>query len=1095
MTADEKKEVEALASKILRRYFCDSDVEFLISTFTPDIVWLGGGEMQKAEGAEAVASFFLAGRDELMACRMWDEEYVVVQQAPDVYLCEGRSMLESVQPGTTMRIRQRITFIFRRENGVLKTAHIHNSLPFTAIQPEELFPMETAKKAFQDMQARIGEQDRQIELMLSQLPGGMQICYPDERFSTKWISDGLLSLLGYKDAAAYAEETGDCCEGFILSDDYAAMLSKVAAELEHGDSYSVEYRAMRRDGSILWVRDIGKRFEDADGEEVISCFITDISDRVGREQELWRVSEENARRAHFLLGLYNSVPCGIVQFVTVPVPRILNINRRALEMYGYSEEEYFAGERDPFFFVQAKDLPRVQGAVAGLFQGGGRAAYERELLCPDGRKLWINVIMEKVLNADGIEVVQAIFTDITATKKLRMEREQEQLQENRSLRAAVSSAYQLILRVNLTRDWYDSFSESSYIRPIPRSGKFSELVTEAVSDVVEGYRQDFISTFSPKGLLEHFLTGENEVYLEHPRQGADGLPHWLSLHGIRVEAPDDVTCIIMIKVLDELRAEKARQEQILRDALSAAESANRAKSDFLSRMSHDIRTPMNAIIGMSAIGQLKAGDPGRIQDCFRKIDASSRYLLSLLNDILDMARIESGKMSLECAPFDLAELIEQIDGMIFSQAEEAGITYEVYHTEPLARRYVGDALRINQILMNLLSNALKFTPSGGRIHVRIRECGRERGLSHVEFTVEDSGVGMAPEFIQKVFLPFEQENAGVARNKAGSGLGLSIVFSLVQLMGGAINVTSEKGRGSSFVVTLPLEPADKDQDAEERRKSRELLMGLHVLVVDDDILVGEQVTMIMNGIGAKSLWVDSGFKAVEAVRSAIESGSSYDVALVDWKMPGMDGIETTRRIRELVGPDTTIIIISAYDWSCIETEARTAGADYFISKPLFHFSLCHTLQQLHIGRPSIGEISASPAIPVHTPIRWKDRRVLLVEDNELNMEIARSLLEMRGLQVDGAKNGDIAVRMFAESSAGHYHGVLMDIRMPVMDGLEATRRIRALSRPDASTVPIVAMSANAFSEDKKCAIDTGMNDYLVKPLELDELFATLEKWL
>ena len=1089
MTADEKREVETLASTLLRRYFCDGDVDYLISTFTDDIVWLGGGEWQKAEGAEAVARWFTEAKNDLMACRMWDEEYVTVRQAPGVYLCEGSSLLESVEPGMLMRIRQRITFIFRRENGALKTAHIHNSVPFDAIKPEEAFPIEKAREAFRQLEHRLGEQDRQIELMLRSLPGGMMICYPGTKFTTKWISDGLCGMLGYADREEYRQSTGNSCSGFIFPEDYDAMLEQVDDALSKGDSYSVEYRVATKQGGMLWVLDMGKRYVDQTGETVIGCFITDISDRVRREQEIRRATRDIARQAQFLSHLYNSVPCGIIQFVIEPAPRIININPQALDIYGRSGQD--APVHDPFGAVMLRDLSRIRDMAETLFHNGGRSTYEREVRRGDGSSRWISVIMERLVNADGIQVIQAIFTDITKTKKLQLEREQEQLLENRSLRAAVCAAYELIFRVDLAGDTYETLSEQNYVVRMRPDGTFTEALETAAIGVHPSYRSDFLSIFSVDSLRQRFDRGEKELYYEYRRLGDDGEYHWVSTQCVQVESPDGKIspAILMIKVLDDQRAEKARQEQLLRDALAAAQAANRAKSDFLSRMSHDIRTPMNAIIGMSAIGQLKLGEREQVRNCFSKIDASSRYLLSLINDILDMSRIESGKIVLSHSRFDFAELINQVNAIIYPQAAACGVDYEIYHQEPLQRHYLGDALRINQILMNLLSNALKFTPAGGRISVNIREQSQTGGFAHLEFVIADTGSGMSPEFMQRIFQPFEQENADAARNQVGSGLGLSIVYNLVQLMGGNIDVRSRKGHGAAFTVVLPLQMVSDDAEAEKQRKTSKLLAGLRVLVADDDEIVGEQAVAIMNSIGAESLWVDSGFKAVEAVRAALETGSRFDVALIDWKMPGMDGIETTRRIRRLVGPETTIIIISAYDWTDIEAEARAAGADHFISKPLFRSTLRDTFLRLN-APPRAGNAAG-----------WKPdaalsgKRLLLVEDNEINMEIARSLLEMHGLRIDTAENGQIAVRRFQEAEADPYQAILMDIRMPVLNGLDATRAIRSLPKADAKTVPIIAMSANAFEEDKLLAIEAGMNDYLVKPVELDELFAVLGRWL
>ncbi len=1088
VTADEVEEVRQLASSLLRRYFCESDVEFLISTFASDIVWLGAGREQKAEGFEAVSQWFRAARNDLMPCRMWDEEYTISRLTEECYLCEGRSELESVEPEVAMRLQQRVTFIFRRTGGVLKTVHIHNSVPFDAIKTGEVFPYEAARENYRRLQRLLTEKEQQIELMLHQLPGGMMVCYPDDTFTIKWISDGLYHMLGYDGPDDFKAHTRNCYTGFIHPDDREKMHAGVLEQLAAGDSCNLEYRIVKPDGSVRWVIDLGKRFVDVDGETVISCFVTDITPRVERECQLEKANREISQQASFLSQLYNTVPCGIIQMSIEPDHLIINANRSAWEIYGYTEEEYCHTLNNPFRTVKENDNDWIRQKVDELCNRGGSVFYEREAVKKDGSSCWVSVMMEKLVNHDGIDVIQAVFSDISEVKKLQQEREQERLIENRSLRTAIYTAYQLIIRVNVTQNTYEAISERDYIEEIDPFGYYDVQFAKVVDGVHPVYRDDFSRLFSLAEIGRRFAAGEQEIYMECQKMGRDRRYHWLSVSCIQVDNPysDDVLCILLLKVLDEQRTEKMLQEQVLRDALASAKAANQAKSDFLSRMSHDIRTPMNAIIGMSTIGQLKLDDPERVKDCFAKIDISSHYLLSLINDILDMSRIESGKMVLASDPFDFAGLIGQINTIIYPQTVSNQLTYRIHHVEPLERFYVGDALRINQILMNLLSNALKFTPAGGSIDLSVRESRRTNGFAYLEFNISDTGIGMSPAFLKRLYIPFEQEATDVARNKVGSGLGLSIVYSLVQLMGGTIDVRSEKNRGTTFTVTLPLKLVENDPEEENRRQSLEGLKGIQVLVVDDEQIVGEQTAVILADLGVRSFWVDSGEKAVEAVVRAKERNDRYDVALIDWKMPGMNGVETTRAIRRQVGSEMTIVMVTAYDWNTIEAEAREAGADCFITKPLFQSTLRDVF--LKLGKP----VSRQKNEPDN---RFAGHRFLLVEDNELNMEIARSLMELHGMQVDTALNGKIAVDLFRQAPQSHYSAILMDIRMPVLDGLGATRQIRALPRPDALTVPIIAMSANAFEEDKKQALEAGINDYLVKPVEMSDLLAILDKWV
>lgn len=1088
MTNYEENEIITFADNILKKYFCEGDIDYLISTLSQDIIWLGAGEKQRAEGKEEVSRHFLEGKDDLILCDMWDERYVVSKLGPDYYLCEGESMLEAKpHTGMNMHTRQRVTFIFRRTENCLEAMHIHNSVPLSALGDDELFPVEAAKEAYEKMQEKVIEQNRQIELMMSQLPGGMAVCKMDEHFTVSWISTGLCQVLGCESENGYDSKTQICFRDFIFPEDYEKVRQRVEQAFKEGDHYSIEYRIQRPDGKVLWILDIGKRVEDGD-EPSISCFITDISDRKNQEFKLLKANRDVKRQADFLTQLYNTIPSGIIQLSTEPSHKIYYANRCAWEIYGYNEEDFLRNKRDTFDLILKEENQHYRIIFDGLKCTGDKASYEREGIRKDGTRYWISVYMERLINANGVEVIQAVLNDITENKQLSREREQGQLLENQILRAAIFTAYPLIMKINLTQNTYDCLTTGHFIMQHDAQGAYNEMVDKVHTLIYPSYREEYRRTFERAGMLKRFESGSHDIYSELRQMGDDGKYHWIATHVIFVDNPydDDILAIMLFRVLDEQRAEKARQEQLLRDTLAAAESANNAKSDFLSRMSHDIRTPMNAIIGMSTIGQLKIDDKSRMLDCFQKIDASSRYLLALINDILDMSKIERGKMVLANSRFDFTDFIKNLTEVIYPQSVMRGIDFEVHHVEPLEHFYIGDSLRLNQILMNLISNALKFTRSGGNIFLGVQEVRRSEGSAVLEFTVSDTGVGMSEDFMKKLYQPFEQENTDMARNQTGSGLGLSIVQNLVQLMRGSIQVESTLGKGTSFKVEIPLGVTDDDAHEDSDRKSKELLKGISVLIVDDDSIVGEQASMILSNIGARSVWVDSGQRAVEEVETALTNESLFDIALIDWKMPDMDGVVTTRKIRELTGQNTMIIIISAYDWSTIETEAKAAGADYFIPKPLFKSTLYDTLLQLQITHK---EPEAKKGYHLN------GQHVLLVEDNALNMEIAKSLLELHKIVVDTAENGAEALEKFQSMPENYYLAVLMDIRMPVMNGLDAARAIRSVQKKDAGTIPIIAMSANAFDEDKALAFEAGMNGYLVKPVDVDKLFHTLEKYL
>ena len=536
------------------------------------------------------------------------------------------------------------------------------------------------------------------------------------------------------------------------------------------------------------------------------------------------------------------------------------------------------------------------------------------------------------------------------------------------------------------------------------------------------------------------------------------------------------------------RTSDRKMNQALSEAVRAAETANKAKSTFLSNMSHDIRTPMNAIIGFTTLAVSNIDDKERVRDYLGKILSSSNHLLSLINDILDMSRIESGKIHLEETEVSLSEVLHDLKNIISGQIHAKQLELYMDVMDVTNEDVYCDKTRLNQVLLNLLSNAIKFTPAGGTVSVRLREYpGTQRSCELYEIRVKDNGIGMSQKFVQKIFSPFERERTSTVSRTQGTGLGMAITKNIVDMMGGTIEVQTEQGKGTEFIIRLPL----RIQPENHRIEKIAELEGLKALVVvDDDFNTCDSVTKMLVKVGMRSEWTLSGKEAVLRARQSMEMGDAFHAYIIDWRLPDMNGIEVTRQIRSL-GDDTPIIILTAYDWSDIEVEARAAGVTAFCAKPMFMSDIRETLMAA-IGQKQAGaEDNILPAADSD----FRGRHILLVEDNELNREIAVALLSEYGFQVDTAEDGAEAVEKVKNSRPGDYDLVLMDVQMPVMNGYEATEQIRSLDDPALAGITILAMTANAFDEDRKKALACGMDGFLSKPIVIEELISTLQNSL
>ena len=535
------------------------------------------------------------------------------------------------------------------------------------------------------------------------------------------------------------------------------------------------------------------------------------------------------------------------------------------------------------------------------------------------------------------------------------------------------------------------------------------------------------------------------------------------------------------------RTDDWKMNQALSEAVRAAETANKAKSTFLSNMSHDIRTPMNAIIGFTTLAVSNIDDKKRVRDYLGKILSSSNHLLSLINDILDMSRIESGKIHLEETEVSLSDVLHDLKTIISGQIHAKQLELYMDAMDVTNEDVYCDKTRLNQVLLNLLSNAVKFTPAGGTVSVRLKQLpGTAKGSALYEIWVKDNGIGMSQEFVKKIFSPFERERTSTVSRTQGTGLGMAITKNIVDMMGGTIEVQTAQGKGTEFIVRLPFRIQPEQHCIEKIAE----LEGLKALVVDDDFNTCDSVTKMLVRVGMRSEWTLSGREAVLRARQSMELGDAFHAYIIDWRLPDMNGIEVTRQIRSL-GDDTPIIILTAYDWSDIEAEAKAAGVTAFCAKPLFMSDIRETLMTA-IGQSQAG---AEDSILPEAGSDFRGRCILLVEDNELNSEIAVEILNEYGFLVDTAKNGAEAVEKVKNSTPGNYDLVLMDVQMPVMNGYEATKEIRALDNPALAGITILAMTANAFDEDRKKALECGMDGFLSKPIVIEELISTLHDTL
>ncbi len=655
---------------------------------------------------------------------------------------------------------------------------------------------------------------------------------------------------------------------------------------------------------------------------------------------------------------------------------------------------------------------------------------------------------------------------------------------------ALSSDYRSVYYLEFDKDdgiCYQARTDLPGFKAGERFHYLSAVTNYCNTYILEPYREEFLKFIQPDAVQEALK--ERPVISYRYMIRVNGRESWevVKFAGVRRENGDSDFAAHSVGAcfadVDEETRKSMQQRQALSDALENAEQANRAKTVFLSNMSHEIRTPMNAIIGLDNIALNDPETPEKTRDYLEKIGASAEHLLNLINDILDMSRIESGRLTMKNEEFSFSKLLRTINTMFSGQCADKGLDYQCHINGQVDDYYIGDNMKLRQVLINILGNAVKFTPEGGSVEMTVERTAQFDQQTTLRFTIADTGIGMSEEYLPRLFDPFSQEDSSTTNKYGSSGLGLAITKNIVEMMNGTIEVRSRKGEGTTFYVTVTLMNAAKqtEEDADTEIHPDDM----SVLIVDDDPVACEHTRLVLEKAGIRADICAAGAEAIEMVRLKHARREPYNLILVDWQMPEMDGVETTRRIREMIGQESAIIILTAYRWDDVLEEALQAGVDSFLPKPLFANTVIEEFQSAMKRRGS-------------RPGRKKNkadltgRRILLAEDIQINAEIILMLLQSREMTAELAENGKIAVEMFAKSQPGYYDAILMDMRMPEMDGLEATRVIRAMDRPDAKEIPIIALTANAFDEDVQRSLQAGLNAHLSKPVQTEALYETLE---
>ena len=905
-----------------------------------------------------------------------------------------------------------------------------------------------------------------------------------------------------------------------------ASLPYILEQLSCKDQFSVTFTRSLADGSRYYRTDIGKVAMPG-GKTGIMIGFKDVDDEVRKELELQdalltisKAEEENRRlveevqSAAKLADLMASVASLLSNMPAMSFSKDAETGRYTACNQPFAE---YAHKNSPDDVVGLTDYDIFDPVTAAHFVENDRTALSMDKPhiyfedVPDAAGTVIRNLQTtrlKFRDDSGRLCVLGMCVDVTELSRMKtseakqqeMEErialqeklleEQRQREQQNSMIVALSSDYRSVYYVNLDEDEAVCYLEDKRFSRSPAAGSHFPYLRDftefGVNHVAESYRDGYFQFIQPDNIRRELL--KQPVIAYRFLEVRDGRESYSMLRIAGVRHLEDRTDHLVHAIgvgftdIDSEMRQSMSQQQALVEALTAAEEANKAKTAFLSNMSHEIRTPMNAIIGLDSLALRNASLPPETREYLEKIGESARHLLGLINDILDMSRIESGRMVLRKEEFSFRGMLEQINTMVMSQCSEKGLRYECTVIGGVSDYYIGDDMKLKQVLINILSNAIKFTDAPGLVTLTVERTATYEDQSSIRFVVRDTGIGMDSSFIPRIFDSFTQENSSRSSKYGSTGRGMAITKNIVELMNGTISVESEKGVGSEFTVVITLRNCSHNEHAASYINPKDM----KVLVIDDEEIAAEHARVVLDEVGIKADTCFSGPDALHMLEVAHTKQMPYNLVLLDWKMPEMDGLEVAREIRSRYDKDTTVIILTSFNWDDIMDESLHIGVDSFLAKPLFASNVIDEFQRI-ARKNGMGLFRERKRADL------KGRRILLAEDMVINAEIMKEVISVKEALIDHAENGRLALEMFKNSPAGYYDAILMDVRMPEMDGLEATAAIRALDRKDAATVPIIAMTANAFDEDVQRSLQVGMNAHLSKPIEPDHLYQTLEE--